>query len=732
MPLKLRLIFVFLILATIPMTIVTLFNYQHNRDQLIKTHIEYFETITDLKKNRIVDFINNQKKSVLEIQNDFNIRKNLPILINFKNNRDNIAYIKAKNNLDSQLRPFQKINGLFDVMLIDTEGKIIYASNSVHSEKELGDLLPDPGNKSFKEGKKGVYITKIFSNPMESNNFAMLASGPIYNTLASGPLYDKDNELIGVVVLEIDLRPLYTLIKDRTGLGKTGETLIARQSNDGGALFLCPLRYDKNAALEKTILPGDNLAYPILNAVNKKQGKGISIDYRGEKVVSVWRYLPEVDWGLVTKIDTNELFSSVTTLGRFNLLISSMTFLLALIMAFFASRHIFSPLRKLHDGVQIIRGGNLSYQLGSTSNDEIGKLSRDFDQLLKSIEEKRQEITRTNKLLHKQKETIENVNRNLELKSKDLALASKYKSEFLANMSHELRTPLNSFLLLSKNLSLNKKGNLKEDQIKDLTIIHRGGQSLLTLINDIMDLSKVEAGKMTVLIESISIKSSCEAIYDIFKPLAEDKNLDFQFNFEKNVAEFISTDSQRLEQILKNFIANALKFTKSGSILLNIHRPKPTTQFLTPSLKTETSIGFSVTDTGIGIPKDKLNVIFESFRQQDGSTSRVYGGTGLGLSISRELAKLLGGEIHLESIEGKGSTFTLYLPTESNQSSHETTKNKNEVRNVIVTRSKDNKMIEAQNLNISDVKNPNEYPKNIKKDTDDDSITIPIKINHRK
>ncbi len=269
--------------------------------------------------------------------------------------------------------------------------------------------------------------------------------------------------------------------------------------------------------------------------------------------------------------------------------------------------------------------------------------------------------------LEEQKNAIAMASQELEVRSRELAIASKYKSEFLANMSHELRTPLNSFLLLTDHLAKNKEGNLSAAQIEDLNIIYSGGNDLLTLINDIMDLSKVEAGKLSVQIEDHELELSSTNLRNIFTPSALSKGLNFETRIEAGCPSHLQTDVQRLEQILKNFLSNAFKFTETGSVVVSISAAQRDQSFLNPALQGKPCVAFAVSDTGIGIPEDKQVEIFAAFQQQDGTTSRHYGGTGLGLTISKELAKLLGGEIQLHSVAGQGSTFTLFLPREMTQ-----------------------------------------------------------------
>ncbi len=259
------------------------------------------------------------------------------------------------------------------------------------------------------------------------------------------------------------------------------------------------------------------------------------------------------------------------------------------------------------------------------------------------LEEKARQLEEKNQLINERNLLIQN-------KAEQLAASTQYKSEFLANMSHELRTPLNSILLLSRLMADNTDKNLTPDQIEYSKVIQSSGQGLLALINEILDLSKIEAGKMEMQFEDVFVHDITGNLRSVFLPLANEKNIEFSIHLAEDVPAQVHTDSLRLEQVLKNLIANALKFTAKGSVTLDI------------AVTRDNRIAFTVTDTGIGISPDKQQLIFEAFQQEDGSTRRKYGGTGLGLSISRELSKLLGGEISLISEVDKGSSFTLTIP----------------------------------------------------------------------
>jgi len=398
--------------------------------------------------------------------------------------------------------------------------------------------------------------------------------------------------------------------------------------------------------------------------------------------------------------------------------------LIAILLYLIVDVFIIRRLLSIKKGLADFEAGNTEFSISRMGSDEIAQLAVQFNKMASSVglvwsrleaavETRTKELEDSNEELRRQKDKLGHSKTTLKLQSEKLLLinktlflsqgelraqaedlrlandlvtqkandledSSRYKSEFLANMSHELRTPLNCLLLLSQNLEKNKKGNLDESQLEDLHYIHEGGRELLELINDILDLSKVESGMLDCYIEDVYIEDVAGSIKHTFLPMATDKKLSFVVTIDEMLPKTFQSDGKRVGQILKNFLSNAIKFTQNGEISFNVYATNRSSAFNEKSITENDVVAFKVSDTGVGIAENKQKMIFEAFQQEDGSTARSYGGTGLGLTIAVQFSKMLKGKISVKSTQGKGSEFTLYLPvTFSRESSSDQAEERN-------------------------------------------------------
>lgn len=376
--------------------------------------------------------------------------------------------------------------------------------------------------------------------------------------------------------------------------------------------------------------------------------------------------LGPLDWTVAAMVSRAEVVAPILAVRNIAVAAGFVFILGAVPVVAAVSRRLSRPLADLAHRADRISAGELNVGLEvSAASDEIQSLARSLRFMVDRLREAHREALDINagleRVIRERTEELQRKNRQIEAQNRKVMEASRLKSQFLANMSHELRTPLNAVLALSEILSKEMSGPLNDEQAKQVLIINRSGKSLLRLINDVLDLSKIEAGRMNVEKAPMSLRSLVTLVADTLRPLAEDKGLQLATSTTPDLPEFIKTDEQKLRQILINLVGNAIKFTERGSVRMEVsHTTKPA------------AIAFAIIDTGIGIPGDLVDRIFEEFCQGDGSTTRKYGGSGLGLTISKRMAELLGGTLTVQSQTGKGSTFTFSVPYEPGQPVPET------------------------------------------------------------
>ncbi len=498
----------------------------------------------------------------------------------------------------------------------------------------------------------------------------------------------------------------------RVQLGEKGEELLAVEfivilrSNSVQGAFLYRIKLDELVLHDGTRLVRGSEAEQLLNSQ--------AVRVAAVKVPPIYKHL---DFAVLIRSDPSALSVDWQWLGVFFILLVGMVVMVIMLGLHFGKRltrdllslglfaqgvaekglvtghaeaadslevasltqSINSMLDRLGKAGEALRQSNDDLE---EKNKQSQTLSEELQSQQEELRQSNEELEQKNQLLAEQKLQVEHQNREIETsrlalqeRAEQLALTSKYKSEFLSSMSHELRTPLNSLLILAQILAENPEHNLSEQQIEYAKIIQGAGKDLLALINDILDLSKIESGTVTLELQDVSLADIGEQIERTFRHVAESRSLGFSVELAPDLPESLTTDAQRLQQVLKNLLSNAFKFTQQGQVSVRIAAVESGWSVDHDGLnRAGAVIGFFVTDSGIGLAADKQKIIFEAFQQADTGTARKYGGTGLGLSISRELAWLLGGELHLvESSPGQGSTFALYIPLHAPESEQDST-----------------------------------------------------------
>jgi PAS domain S-box-containing protein len=385
MTIRKKMILILLGSSVIPLCVVAVLGYYHARKTLESVRMEGLRSIAVLKAEQIEDFFNHHKKHIIVAQQRPTLKKNAARLAGFSGEFTSPAYQAIRHELDQALKTYPPVYDFINIMLVNPEGVIVYVLNPSAAPELLGRYLPDLWQAAVNDKQNGIQFSDIFTGKFTANTFSMFAMAPI-DSLA--------NQYAGAAVFEINMAPIYKLIQDTTGLGVTGETLIAQKMGDG-ALFLNPLRHDPNAALQRKVVFGEKQATTIQQALTGRDGIGVSVDYRGKKVIAAWRYLPSLHWGMVAKIDASEAFEPVAALRGFVIVLLVAVLIIELILSVMVSKSISEPIRSLIAGTEAVGTGDLNYKIGTRAKDEIGQLGRAFDQMtqkLKRITASRDEL----------------------------------------------------------------------------------------------------------------------------------------------------------------------------------------------------------------------------------------------------------------------------------------------------------------------------------------------------
>ncbi len=610
MSIKKQLVAAFLVLTVGPMVVLGALVFDHASDELRAVRIAQLENIADLKKDKIETFFNERKVDVISAQNFYNIKNNLPILdrsYNFRSGRD---YATAKEMLDRQLKPLQEAANYLDIMLTNRDGKIIYTA-SKSDEVELGSTLSDA--RALEEGKNGIYFTNVFQNR---------ALGGRFEIIGSAPVRDLKGAFIGEVIFEIDMNPINKFIAETTGLGKTGESLIVRSDGDS-VLFLSPLRHDPSAALKKRVTFNDKKAFPAQMAAHGKNGSGLTIDYNGTEVLASWRYLPQLRWGLVTKMDSTEAFAPISHVRNMAIIIGTIIMFLGVIAALLLAKSLSGPIVALQKGAEIIGGGDLSFRVGTSARDEVGQLSRAFDSMT---------------------ESLGRINAELKQKATDLEAANKELESFSYSVSHDLRAPLRHISGFVELLQKESWENVDEKSRHYMTVIARSARRMGLLIDDLLAFSRIGRSEMNMR------RTSCEELFrEVIAELGtETKDRDVVWKI--GTLPDVYGDPSLLRLAFVNLISNAVKFTKT----------RQRTLIEIGCLPDNDERVFFVRDNGVGFDMQyerKLFGVFQRLHPQD-----AFEGTGIGLANVRRIISRHGGRTWAEGAPDRGATFYFTLP----------------------------------------------------------------------
>lgn len=698
-----KLLIAYILIALLPLTFSIIVGYFTTKDTLISREITTLEAIADAKVIAIKNYIDDFRKEISVAQDYYNIKKNLPILSANFSNRQNPDFLASKKQLDDQFGGWStKRSDVVDVMLVGVDGRIVYASNQNHQTDDVGSFLPDEDGETYKNGKEDVYVSNLFINKVANNRPSLLAAAPIR---------DLNGVFVGLVVFEIDAQELFSLIQDTTGLGETGETQIAELfsvkgdslksdtvvHNGDRAVFLSPLRFDLNAAFKREEIFSDQALKPAQLAVSGKSGNGVGFDYRNKKVLAVWRYIPSRNWGLVTKMDYEEVLAPVNNILVLSLIILSVLSILVIVFSWFISGIVSRSVEEVNKskgrldlatksakiGVwewnivkNIITWDDQMYSLYGIEKEAFGGAyeawqaglhpddKKSGDDAIQSALKGEKEFNPQFRVVWPNGEIrflqahavverdasgkpVKMVGVNWDItKEKEI---DKQKTEFVSLASHQLKTPIGSIQWDLEMLLAGDYGPVSETQKEILNEAYTMSNRMNDLVNALLNISRIEMGVFIIELKPTDLVKLCEEVIKEMGPRLIKKQHEVIRDFSSGLNQ-IMADEKLLRIVYQNFISNAIKYTPDkGKIKL--------------SFKIENgNVIFSVANNGEPIPRADQSRIFSKMFRASNAQEQDPDGNGLGLYVVKQIVENAGGKVWFSSKKGEDTVFYCSFP----------------------------------------------------------------------
>ena len=607
-----RLTAVFLLFIIVTCSGLSFLAFKYGQQILLSTTRDQLKSVIAVKEKAIVSWVHEEKRFAEMLSQIPLVNELSDIILTFHelDPHYKVAYESLKNYLNSLPK---NIPNLLRVSILNTEGgrEILSTDDKLVGTYHLTDSF-------FTRGREYTYVQRIHYSQKYKRIVQIVAT----------PLKNANGTLLGVLYIVMDPGEITEIVNENAGLGDSGETYLI----DANSVLLSLTRSNSDRLLTKVA------SFGISNALNHRNGHGAYRNFAGQEVIGYYRWLDEPNIALVAEIQKDEALRPLRRFRAYLILATIGVILAAVLVAYLIASQITKPILALANAAKNIEKGDYEQYTDIGRQDEIGVLATTFNSMSKTLMD----------TLHDKDSVLESLRKS----NNSLKEATKAKSVFLANMSHELRTPLNAIIGYSELLSDDAADLGHSEYVPDLAKIQAAAQHLLSLISDILDLAKIEEGKIELFYEKIDIKQLVDEVVTTTMPLFHKNENHLQTVCQPDIGEMVG-DHTRLRQMLINLMSNASKFTHQGEVTLKVERR---------TIMNREWGFFSVEDTGIGIKDDQRKRIFSHFTQADASTTKKYGGAGLGLAITKQFSEMMGGSLHVHSIYGKGSVFTLRLP----------------------------------------------------------------------